>query len=71
MAVVTQLYFKIVEEINYMFRPFTEWAIIRLRLENRRKFIHYNVNIKNGGTRSRFTMFGEVRSYVHTMWNLR
>jgi hypothetical protein len=33
MAVVTQLYFKIVEEINYMFRLFTGWAIIRLKLE--------------------------------------
>jgi hypothetical protein len=43
MAVVTQLYFQIVEEINYMFRPFSGWAIIRLRLEYRRKIIHYNV----------------------------
>jgi hypothetical protein len=33
MAVVTQLYFQIVEEINYMFRPFSGWAIIRLKLE--------------------------------------
>jgi hypothetical protein len=37
MSVVTQLYFKIFEEINYMFRPFSGWAIIRLRLENLRK----------------------------------
>jgi hypothetical protein len=61
MSVVTELYFQIVEE-NYMFRPFSGWAIIRLRLEYRRKHIYYNVDIKNGGTRSRFTMFGEVRS---------
>jgi hypothetical protein len=53
MSVVTQQYFQIVEEINYMFRPFSGWAIIRLRLEYRRKHIHYNVDIKNGGTRSR------------------
>jgi hypothetical protein len=36
MSVVTQLYFQIVEE-NYMFRPFSGWAIVRLRLEYRRK----------------------------------
>jgi hypothetical protein len=53
MYVVTQLYFQIVEEINYMFRPFSGWAIIRLRLEYRRKLIYYNVDIKNGETRSR------------------
>jgi hypothetical protein len=63
MSFVTQLYFQIVEEISYMFRPFPGWAIIRLRLEYRRKHIYYNVDIKNRGTRSRFTMFGEVRSY--------
>jgi hypothetical protein len=27
MSVVTQLCFQIVEEINYMFRPFSGWAI--------------------------------------------
>jgi hypothetical protein len=32
MSVVTQLYFKIVEEINYMFWPFSGWAINRLKL---------------------------------------
>jgi hypothetical protein len=62
MSVVTQLYFQIVEENNYMFRPFSGWAIIRLRLEYRRKLIYCNVDIKNGGTRSHFTMLGEVRS---------
>jgi hypothetical protein len=54
-----------------MFRPFSGWAIIRLRLEYRRKHIYYNVGIKNGGTRSRSTMFGEVCSYIYAMWNLR
>jgi hypothetical protein len=48
MSAVTQLYFQIVEENNYMFRPFTGWAIIRLRLEYRRKLIYYNVDIKHG-----------------------
>jgi hypothetical protein len=48
MSVVTQLYIQIVEENNYMFRPFSGWAIIRLRLEYRRKHIYYNVDIKNG-----------------------
>jgi hypothetical protein len=43
MSVVTQLYFQIVEEINYMFRPFSWRAIIRLRLEYRIKLIYYNV----------------------------
>jgi hypothetical protein len=33
MTVVTQLCFEIVEENNYMFRPFSGWAIIRLRLD--------------------------------------
>jgi hypothetical protein len=60
MSAVTQPYFQIVEENNHMFRPFSGWAIIRLRLEYRRKLIYCNVDIKNGGTRSCFTMFGEV-----------
>jgi hypothetical protein len=47
MVVVTQLYFQIVEEINYMFRPFSGWALIRLGLQYRRKLVHYNVDIKN------------------------
>jgi hypothetical protein len=64
MSVVTQLYFQIVEENNYMFRYFSGWAIIRLRLECRRKLIYYYVDIKNGETRSRFTMFWEVSSYI-------
>jgi hypothetical protein len=67
MSVATQLYFQMVEEINYMLRPFSAWVIIRLRLEYRRKFIYYNVDIKNGEKRSRFTMFGEVRSYICTL----
>jgi hypothetical protein len=48
-----------------MFRPFSGWAIIRLRLEYRRKLIYYNVDIKNGGTRSRFTKFGKECSYIY------
>jgi hypothetical protein len=40
--------FQIVDEINYMFRPFSVWAIIRLRLEYRRKLLYYNVDIKHG-----------------------
>jgi hypothetical protein len=47
MSVVTQLYFQFVEE-NYMFRPISGWAIIRLRLEHRGKLIYYNVDIKHG-----------------------
>jgi hypothetical protein len=69
MSVVTQLYFQIFEENNYMFRPFSVWAIIRLRLEYRRKHIYYNVDIKNGGTRSCFTIFGVVCNYICAMWN--
>jgi hypothetical protein len=56
MSVVTQMYFHIVGENNYMFRPFSWWAIMRLRLEYRRKLLYCNVDIKNGGTRSRFTI---------------
>jgi hypothetical protein len=40
--------FQIVEEINYMFRPFSGLAIIRLRLEYRIKLLYYNVYIKHG-----------------------
>jgi hypothetical protein len=71
MSVVTQLYFQIVDENKYMFRHFSGWTIIRLRLEYRRKLIYYNVDIKNGGTRSRFTLFGEVCSYIYRVWNVR
>jgi hypothetical protein len=51
-----------------MFRPVSEWAIIRLRPEYWIKLIYCNVDIKNGGTRSGFTMFGEERSYIYRMW---
>jgi hypothetical protein len=71
MSIVTQLYFKIVEEKNYMFRPFSGWAIVRLRLEYLSKPIYYNVDIKNGGTRSCFTIFGEVCSYIYRAWCYR
>jgi hypothetical protein len=54
MSVVIQLYFQIVEENNYMFRPFSGWAIIRFRLEYRRKLIYYNVDIKNWGNEISF-----------------
>jgi hypothetical protein len=47
MPVATQLYFQIVEEISYMFRPFSGWALIGLRPEYWRKLIYYNVDIKN------------------------
>jgi hypothetical protein len=69
MSAVTQLYFQIVEENNYMFRPFSGWAIIRMRLEYRRKLIYCNLEIKNGGKRSHFTTFGEECSYIYGMWN--
>jgi hypothetical protein len=66
MSVVTQLYLQIVKEINYMFRPFSEWAIIRLRLEYRRKLIYYNVDIKHGGRRSRFTMLHLISTSIES-----
>jgi hypothetical protein len=56
---------QIVEEINYMFRLFSGWAIIRVRLEYRRNLLYYSVDIENVGTRSRFTKFGEVCSYIY------
>jgi hypothetical protein len=58
-----------VEENNYMFRPSSGWAIIRLKVEYRRKLIYYNVDIKNGGTRSRFTVFGEVCSSIYRVYS--
>jgi hypothetical protein len=45
MAVVTQLYFQIVEEMNYVFWPFSGWAVIRLRLEYRRKLIYSGTSV--------------------------
>jgi hypothetical protein len=48
MYVVTQLYFQILGENNYMFLPFFGWAIITLRLDYRRKIIYYHVDIKHG-----------------------
>jgi hypothetical protein len=60
MSVAAQLYFQIVEENNYVFRPFSGWAIIRLRLEYRRKLLYYNVDIKNGGTRPPQTSENEI-----------
>jgi hypothetical protein len=54
-----------------MFLPFSGWAIITLRLEYRRKLIHYNVGIKNGGTRSRFITFGEVCSYIYAKFHIK
>jgi hypothetical protein len=39
MSAVTQLYFQFVEENNYMFRPLSGWAIIRLRPELRGNLI--------------------------------
>jgi hypothetical protein len=70
MSILKQLYFKIVEENNYMFRPFSGWAIIRLRLEYRRKLVYCNVDIKNGGTISCFLQQFENtvvlrRTFIH------
>jgi hypothetical protein len=62
MSAVTQLCFQIVEENNVSALFWV--AIIRLRLEYRRKLIYCNVDIKNGGTRSRFTIFVKVRRFV-------
>jgi hypothetical protein len=71
-TVVTQLCFQIVEEINYRFRPFSGWAIIRLKLEYLRNLtLQYGLYMKNGGTKSRFIVVGEVLSYIYVMWNLR
>jgi hypothetical protein len=46
MTVITKLYFQTVEEISYMFRPFSGWAIIRFELEYLRKLTHYNVDYR-------------------------
>jgi hypothetical protein len=71
MVVVTQLYFQNFAVMNYRFRPFPGWAIIRLRLEYRRNLIYCNVDIKNGGTRSRFTLFGEGFTLGFSSWQHR
>jgi hypothetical protein len=72
MPVLTQLYFQIVEENNYMFRPFAWWAIIRLRLEYRRKFIYYNVDIKHGERDLVLQCLGRsVAIYTYVRWSVR
>jgi hypothetical protein len=43
--------FQIVEENNYMSRPFSGWAIIRLRLEYRRKLIYSYTHPEDGPPR--------------------
>jgi hypothetical protein len=70
MSIITQLYFQLFKENTYIFWPFSGWAIIRLRLESRRKLVYYNVDSKTGGPRSRFTMFGEVCSYIYAMFTI-
>jgi hypothetical protein len=50
MSIVTQLYFQIVEEINYMFRPIF-WVghhQVEIRISEKTHILH--VDIKNGGT---------------------
>jgi hypothetical protein len=54
-------------EINYMFRPFSAWAIIRLRIEYWRKLIYYSVDIKNGGTRSVENTVVLRRTFIHSI----
>jgi hypothetical protein len=48
MSVVTHLYFKIVEENNYMFRPFSGWAIIRLRISEKTHIVQCGHCSKRG-----------------------
>jgi hypothetical protein len=59
MTVVTQLYLGKPPENNYMFRPLIEWAIIRLKQENKGEKSHkITCNIHHvwgrGKTKSRF-----------------
>jgi hypothetical protein len=80
MSVVTQRYFQTVEENNYMFQPFSGWAIIRLRLEYRRKsqpdngpprkrpkhVVFFN-NLKIQLLRRTFTHFISNSSFIHSI----
>jgi hypothetical protein len=66
MSVVTQLYFQIVEENNYMFRPFSGWAIIRLRLEYREKLILQRGHQEWGNEISSYNVWGVLRRiFIH------
>jgi hypothetical protein len=52
-----------------MFRPFSGWAIIRLRPEHRGKLIYYNVDINHGERDlvilSVFMCTGNLASYTN------
>jgi hypothetical protein len=66
MSVVTHLYFQIVEENNYMFRPFSGLAIIKLRLEYRRKLIYCTTMwiLSMGNEISFYNVCGGVWLYI-------
>jgi hypothetical protein len=62
--------FKLLKKSTTCFGPFLGGHHqVEARISEK-KLIYYNVDIKNGGTKSHFTMFGEVRSYIYAMWNL-
>jgi hypothetical protein len=44
---------------------------VETRISKKTHTLQCGLYIKNGGTRSRFTMFGEVFSYMYAMWNVR
>jgi hypothetical protein len=67
MSVVTKLYFQIVEEINYTFRPFPGWPIIRLRLEYRRK----SRSTSHWDLESKMSVCGvRILVYCSVSWNM-
>jgi hypothetical protein len=70
MYVVTQLYFQIVEENKHVSALF--WVghhQAETRISEKTHILQ--CGHQEWGTRSRFTMFGEVCSYICAMWNLR
>jgi hypothetical protein len=68
MSVVTQMCFQIFEENNYVFRPFSGWAIIRLRLEYRRKHILQCGHQEWGNEISFYSVWEGNHRRVHTLY---
>jgi hypothetical protein len=67
MSVETQLYFQIFEEIHYVFRPFSGWAIISLILEYQRKLILQCGHQEWGNDISFYNVWGPVRCGICAM----
>jgi hypothetical protein len=72
-AVLHNCIFKLLKKSTTCFGPFSGWGHhqVETRISEKTHTLQCGLYMKNGGTRSRFTMVGEVLSYIYEMWNLR